>query len=389
MKARTFYSSARGRNSGSAGRAKGFSFQKRLVSESSSSPDNNCHQVVKQRGSQHQSLRAVDLSTDQNVSVVLDELLRQCDASDAAAALVPWFCDALPSSKSRKDYFADLSAFFAFMRESDIHPFDVTGDHVRLYKEAMLQSGKKAGTVARALSVLRGTYQQFGKKSFVAWDIVSDIQAVTSPRVDKNTTPALSEKEAIALLEAPDISTPLGMRDQALLFVYFKTACRSSAIAKAKVGDLERTDTDWYLVVTEKGNRTRRLALLESAPFVLRWIERAEIQNDPLAPLFPALDRDRKTPTTRHLAGRTILYTIKKYARQVGLEVDRLDRRGICTHSLRKTALNNALKHGAKIEQVQQWAGHQDIRTTQEYIEYHAKDAETAARFNQIRPKNA
>ena len=60
------------------------------------------------------------------------------------------------------------------------------------------------------------------------------------------------------------------------------------------------------------------------------------------------------------------------------------NRRGICTHSLRKTAL----KHGAKIEQVQQWAGHQDIRTTQEYVEYHAKDAETAARFNQIRPKN-
>ena len=218
---------------------------------------------------------------------------------------------------------------------------------------------------------------------------MSDIQAVTSPRVDKNTTPSLSEKEAIALLEAPDTSKPLGMRDQALLFVYFKTACRSNAISKAKAGDLERTDTDWYLVVTEKGNRTRRLALMESAPFVLHWIERAEIQNDPLTPLFPALDRDRKTPTTRHLAGRTILYTIKKYARQVGLEVDRLDRRGICTHSLRKTALNNALKHGAKIEQVQQWAGHQDIRTTQEYVEYHAKDAETAARFNQIRPRSS
>jgi len=385
MKARTFYSSARGRKTGSAGCAKGVSFQSRMLSETS---DNNQRKVVKLPRSQQKSLQAVDLSTDQNVSVVLSKLLSQCDASEAAAALVPWFCDALPSPKSRKDYFADLSAFFAFMRESGIHPFDVTGDHVRLYKEALLKAGKKAGTVARAISVLRGTYQQFGKKGFVAWNVVSDIQAVTSPRVDKNTTPALSEKEAIALLEAPDISTPLGMRDQALLFVYFKTACRSSAIAKAKVGDLERTDTDWYLVVIEKGNRKRRLALLESAPFVLRWIERAEIQSDPLSPLFPALDRDRKTPTTRHLAGRTILYTIKKYARQVGLEVDRLDRRGICTHSLRKTALNNALKHGAKIEQVQQWAGHQDIRTTQEYVEYHAKDAETAARFNQIRPKN-
>ncbi len=238
MKERTFYSSARSRKTGSAGRAKGVSFQKRLLSERSNPPDNNQQQVVKLPCSQQNSLQSVDLSTDQNVSVVLNELFAQCEANEAAAALVPWFCDALPSPKSRKDYFADLSAFFAFMRESGIHPFDVMGDHVRLYKEAMLQSGKKAGTVARALSVLRGTYEQFGKKGFVAWNVVSDIQAVTSPRVDKNTTPALSEKEAIALLEAPDRSTPLGMRDQALLFVYFKTACRSSAIAKAKVGDL-------------------------------------------------------------------------------------------------------------------------------------------------------
>ena len=57
------------------------------------------------------------------------------------------------------------------MRESGIHPFDVTGDHVRLYKEALLQAGKKPGMVARALSVLRGTYEQFGKKGFVAWRV--------------------------------------------------------------------------------------------------------------------------------------------------------------------------------------------------------------------------
>ena len=71
----------------------------------------------------------------------------------------------------------------------------------------------------------------------------------------------------------------------------------------------------------------------------------------------------------------------------VGLNVNPDGRRGICTHSLRKTSLNNALKHGAKVEQVQQWAGHADIRTTQGYISYHELDAEAAARHNQIRPR--
>ena len=55
---------------------------------------------------------------------------------------------------------------------------------------------------------------------------VRDLQAVTSPRVDKNTTPALSEVEAKKLLHAPDRSTLRGLRDHAMLFAFFKTASR-------------------------------------------------------------------------------------------------------------------------------------------------------------------
>ena len=51
-----------------------------------------------------------------------------------------------------------------------------------------------------------------------------------------------------------------------------------------------------------------------------------------------------------------------------------------------KCRLNNSLKHGAKVEHVHQWAGHQDIRTTQEYVKTHEHDAETAERYNEIRP---
>jgi integrase len=80
-----------------------------------------------------------------------------------------------------------------------------------------------------------------------------------------------------------------------------------------------------------------------------------------------------------------MLDIVKRHAAAVGLDVSRLGRRGICTHSLRKTALNNALEHGAKVEEVQQWAGHADIRTTQEYINYKEDDVEAAARRCQIR----
>ena len=80
----------------------------------------------------------------------------------------------------------------------------------------MVQAERKPATIARALSVIRGTYEQFGKKGLVPWNVVGDIQAVTSPRVDKNTTPGMSEQEACRLLHAPDTSTLLGLRDHAL-----------------------------------------------------------------------------------------------------------------------------------------------------------------------------
>ena len=81
----------------------------------------------------------------------------------------------------------------------------------------------------------------------------------------------------------------------------------------------------------------------------------------------------------------TIWNIVKKYARDVGINVDRLGGRGVACHSLLKTALTNALEHGAKMEQVQQLAGHSDIRTTQLYYEPKERDAEDAARHIQIR----
>jgi site-specific recombinase XerD len=331
------------------------------------------------------SITARDLVSRRNVQSVLTTLLAECQADDAAAALIPWFCDALPSPRSRRDYFRDLRQFLSQMHKLGVHPYAVTGDHVRLYKEALVQAGRRPASIARALSVIRGAYEQFGQKGLVPWNHVGDIQAVPAPRVEKNTTPVIAEADAVKMLHAPKMDTVLGCRDHALLFTYFKTACRSSAVARAKVGDLERSDTDWFLRVREKGGRERRLPLLEAAPAILRWLDVVEIGGDATSPLFTALAPDRKTPALRHLSGQQILNIVKKYARQVGLNVNPAGRRGICTHSIRKTCAVNALKHGAQVHQVQHWLGHADVRTTQEYVSYKDEDIEEAARRCQIR----
>jgi integrase/recombinase XerD len=97
------------------------------------------------------------------------------------------------------------------------------------------------------------------------------------------------------------------------------------------------------------------------------------------------VSKDGKTLLRKHLPREVIWRTVKKFARRVGIDADRLEGRGVGVHALRKTALTNALENGAPIEKVQQLAGHCDIRTTQLYYKPSAKDSEDAARHIQIR----
>src|SRR5262249_7264404 len=70
---------------------------------------------------------------------------------------------------------------------------------VKLYKRALLEAGMQRTTVARRLSVLRGTYKQLAAKGLVSWETAQDIAAIQAPTgVEKNTTPALTQKQAIA-----------------------------------------------------------------------------------------------------------------------------------------------------------------------------------------------
>ena len=76
------------------------------------------------------------------------------DAPTTAGALVPWICDALLSNHSVKAYGRDLMDFLRHMQAQGVTPLEVTADHVKLYKRALLEAGRTSATVARRLSVL-------------------------------------------------------------------------------------------------------------------------------------------------------------------------------------------------------------------------------------------
>ena len=307
------------------------------------------------------------------------------DAPTAAGALVPWICDALLSNHSVKAYGRDLMDFLRHMQAQGVGPLEVTADHVKLYKRALLEAGRTSATVARRLSVLRGTYHQLAAKGLVSWETAQDVAAVKAPGVQKNSTPSLTQKQAIALLEAIPSDTLQGIRDLAMMSVFFLTGCRVSAVTGACVGHIETDGVEHFLHVTEKRNKKRRKILLDAARPVLAYVARAGIGEDKEGPLFRPMTPDATRLIRRHLDRKTPWRLVKKYCQAAGIDPDRLGSRGIGIHSLRKTAINDAIRNGASMHEVREFAGHSDIRTTEVYFVRKEEDAEVAARRIQIR----
>lgn len=301
-------------------------------------------------------------------------------------AIVPWFCDKLRSKLSRNDYRRDLATFWLRMRAEGIDPLEVTGDHVRVYKGLLQDSDCRDASISRYLSVIRGVYRQLAIHGLVPWDVARDIQAIAGPSVAKNSTPALTSKQAQEFLDAIPTVTLKGKRDLALLWTYIVTACRVSAIIQTRVGDVNHNGVEYFLQVTEKRKTEGNKILLDAAGAVLEYIEAAEIGDDIEGPLYRPMTRNGLGFERRFMNRKTPLRLVKEYCQAAGINPERLDRRGISPHSLRKTAINDAIRHGAPMTHVQALAGHRDIRTTQLYYERKAEDAELAARRIQIRP---
>ena len=128
-----------------------------------------------------------------------------------------------------------------------------------------------SATVARRLSVLRGAYKQLAAKGLISWETAQDIAAIKAAGVQKNSTPSLTQRQAVALLEAIPTDTLQGLRDLAMMSVFFLTGCRVSAVTGACVGHLETDGVEHFLHVTESLRPGR----------CCRGIGRWRVQNSP------------------------------------------------------------------------------------------------------------
>lgn len=214
-----------------------------------------------------------------------------------------------------------------------------------------LQSGAAVSSITRQLSAMRRFYAWAITHGEVDANPLTDLEP---PKARRHLPDALSEAQVEALLHAPDLATPLGQRDRALLEALYASGMR---VSEAVALSLSRLSMAQGLVrVIGKGGRERLVPLGERALEALTvWLKQGRVALAPESEAVFVSARGR--PLTR----QAVWQRIKKHAQAAGIAGD------VHPHRLRHSFATHLLDHGADLRVVQILLGHADLSTTQIY----------------------
>ncbi len=276
----------------------------------------------------------------------------------ASAELIDRFADALwiedgLSANTLAAYRRDLALYAEWLAREQGRPIDTTTEADLLAYAVARHAGSKASSANRRLTVFKRFFRWALREHLVAADPTLKLGSAKAPlRVPKT----LSEAQVEALLAAPEVATPLGLRDRTMLELMYASGLRVSELVTLKTVHLSLTEG--ALRVTGKGSKERLVPFGEEAR---AWLERylaearAEIlQGQASDALFVTA---RGGPMTRQMFWKLV----KAHALRGGVHVP------LSPHTLRHAFATHLLNHGADLRAVQMLLGHADISTTTIY----------------------
>ena len=276
----------------------------------------------------------------------------------ADAALVQRFADALwledgLAALTLAAYRRDLALLSQWLAAHGGRPLLQATEVDLLGYVAERHAGSRATSANRRLSVFKRFYRWALRERLLQADPTLRLLAARQPlRVPKT----LSEAQVEALLGAPDVAQPLGLRDRAMLELMYASGLRVSELVRLPTHQLNLQRG--VVQVIGKGGRERLVPIGEEAA---HWLERYLRQGRPgLVGRAPA----EAVFVSRRGAGMTrqnFWHLIKRYARQAGVSAK------LSPHTLRHAFATHLLEHGADLRAVQMLLGHRDLSTTQIY----------------------
>jgi len=268
------------------------------------------------------------------------------------------FCDTLwledgLAKNSLEAYRRDMTLFAAWLYEQRgkiLHA--AQAEDLNAYFAAR-HADTKATSANRRLAVFKRFYQLALRQNRIAADPCLKMKSARQPPRYPKT---LTEAQVEALLAAPDVNTPLGLRDRTMLELMYASGLRVSELVLLK--SIEVGMNEGVLRITGKGSKTRLVPFGEEAR---AWIERY-LRSGRAAILGGQIDdalfvTARGGPMTRQM----FWTLIKKYALKAAINAP------LSPHTLRHAFATHLLNHGADLRVVQLLLGHADISTTQIY----------------------
>ena len=268
------------------------------------------------------------------------------------------FCDVLwlqegLSANTLDAYRRDLEGLGRWLSTKSATLMTATRADLLEYLSDCVRKGARPRTTARLLSSLRRFYGYLVRENRVKVDPTA---LIDSPKIGRPLPKSLTEEQVEKLLQSPDVTTPLGLRDRAMLETLYATGMRVSELVGLTLSQVSLTQG--VVRVIGKGDKERLVPLGEEA---IAWISRY------LAEGRPALVRRHSTDavftTTRGgpMTRQAFWHNLKRHARAGGIHAT------LSPHTLRHAFATHLLNHGADLRVVQMLLGHADISTTQIY----------------------
>ena len=262
-----------------------------------------------------------------------------------------WLEDGL-AANTLSAYRRDLQRLTNWLRERGRSLTAATPLDVASYFAAS-HAASRAATANRRLASLRRFYRWALRERLMDSDPTLQLVAAKRPARFPVT---ISESQVEALLAAPDVETPLGLRDRAMLELLYATGLRVSELVGMTMVELSLNDG--LVRVLGKGSKERIVPLGEEAR---TWLERY------LHDARPALLAGRSTEAlfvthrAEAMTRQRFWSLIRRHALASGINAP------LSPHGLRHAFATHLLNHGADLRVVQMLLGHADISTTQIY----------------------
>jgi integrase/recombinase XerD len=299
-------------------------------------------------------------------------------AADAAGhELIDAYLDHLRIERRLADhtvvsYSRDLQHLAAFAAARDRALTALTRADLEAFGRHLMTEGLAPRSVARAIAATRGFYRYLAIMRRVESNPADDLQP---PRLWSVLPTSLAAEDVERLLDQPDVTTPRGLRDRALIELLYATGLRVSELLDLRVNDVNLEAG--HLTCTGKGQKQRLVPIGDEA---VRWVER--YLRDARGRLIGRASSPRLFVNAR---GGTALTRsgfwriLKAYGRSAGIA------RHLSPHVLRHSFATHLLEHGADLRAIQMMLGHADLSTTQIYT--HVLEARMRALYDRFHPR--